>query len=478
LIDPSPTGRATTRFVADRSVRRYDNGRLIVGGSPLVVQRLTDAGAALLTRVLDGEQATSPNERALVARWVSAGLVHPVPAAGDVDRSHWFNVTVVIPTRNDDVAATVASVGPVGRIVIVDDGSTIPIDEGRLRACAAAPLAVIRRERPGGPAAARNDGLLRAETELVAFVDADVVVGPYWLDGLLAAFADPKVGVVAPRIRSTPGDRLLDKVETQFSPLDLGGEPARVIPFGRVSYLPTACLIARRDALVDGFDVRLRFGEDVDAVWRAVDAGWTVRYEPSVVVHHHPRSTWSAWFRQRRGYGSAAAPLGQRHPGRVAPAACHPLTAMAWLLIGLGWPLVGTTSAAAGSLLFWRSLASLPERATLTWQLAVKGQWSAGVALAEAVRRAWWPLVLPAALCWKRARLLLAISVAAAWWGPREPDGMSTPMRGAVRVVDDAAYSVGVWQGILRVRSLRAVVPRLRWKTNMRERGPNRAEPG
>ena len=52
----------------------------------------------------------------------------------------------------------------------------------------------------------------------------------------------------------------------------------------RVAYVPTAALLVRRAALGDGFDESLRNGEDVDLVWRLIEAGWRVRYEPAVQV--------------------------------------------------------------------------------------------------------------------------------------------------------------------------------------------------
>ena len=133
---------------------------------------------------------------------------------------------------------------------------------------------------------------------------------------MLGHFDDRAVAAVAPRVVSAPGDTILAAYEEAFSPLDLGGAPSLVAPGRRVSYVPTAALIVRVAAVdaVGGFDPALRYGEDVDLIWRLASAGHTVRYDPSVVVQHRPRSSWGAWFRPRRSYGSAAAPLARR-PG-------------------------------------------------------------------------------------------------------------------------------------------------------------------
>ena len=99
-------------------------------------------------------------------------------------------------------------------------------------------------------------GLATVTTPLVAFVDSDVVLPDGWLDELLPHFDDPRVGLVAPRIRSTPGTSVLERYEAQRSPLDLGPEPARIRAGTRVSYVPAAAIVVRVDAIreVGGFD--------------------------------------------------------------------------------------------------------------------------------------------------------------------------------------------------------------------------------
>jgi len=87
------------------------------------------------------------------------------------------------------------------------------------------------------------------------------------------------------------------------SPLDMG--PNRIVP-----YVPSAALIVRTPVR---FDETLRYGEDVDLIWRLLDQGHRVVYDPSVVVLHHEADV----LRRRFRYGTSAAPLAARHPTRL-----------------------------------------------------------------------------------------------------------------------------------------------------------------
>ena len=88
------------------------------------------------------------------------------------------------------------------------------------------------------------------------------------------------VGAVAPRVRPVTGPSAAGRYLAARAPVDLGPRKARVAPLTRLSYVPTAALLVRRDAVGRGFDPALRYGEDVDLIWRMVDAGWRVAVRP------------------------------------------------------------------------------------------------------------------------------------------------------------------------------------------------------
>src|SRR5581483_5898215 len=154
----------------------------------------------------------------------------------------------------------------------------------------------------------------------------------------------------------------------------------------------------------------LRFGEDVDFVWRLVESGATVRYEPGALAVHPPRASLRAWTMQRFDYGTSAAPLAARHGSAVAPLVVSRWSAAAWALIGLGAPAAGTALAAATTALLAERLEALDHPWTEAVRLAGRGHLFAGAQVADAVRRVWWPLAV-AGLPSRRVRRALALSL-------------------------------------------------------------------
>ena len=436
---------------------------------------------------------TSTAARHLARRLLDGGLAHPRWSTSPFTAG---DVTVVIPAfgRPEALRTTLEALAQdrarhrghgraapaVAEVVVVDDGSPDP--EASARAATAAGATLVRRAANGGPGAARDTGLAQVTTPLVAFLDVDVVPDPGWLEPLLAHFNDPMVAAVAPRVaaraaatggahgvgrsgrfETTDG---LTLFEQDRSPLDLGPAEARVSPRTRVAYVPTTALVARREAIetVGGFDESFRFGEDVDLVWRLVEAGHVVRYEPSVVVTHPTRPGAAAWLRQRFDYGRSAAPLSQRHPDALAPVSVSAWSAAAWGLAAVGHPGAGMAVAGAAIVQLPRRLGGLARPWAEGLRLAGGGTWAAWRPLSAATTRVWWPVAVAAALTSRRARRAV---VAAAvipplvdWWqGERSVD----PVRYlALRLADDVAYGAGVWTGCLQQRTTQPLRPDLR----------------
>ena len=410
------------RFVCD-ATWRWVGDHAVMAGSPHRLFRLTPAGAQVARRLEVGEDVA---KSALVDRLLDAGAIHPAPLTGiDAAVSRIADVTVVTPQFGGVAARD-------GRIT-VDDASEPPLDG-----------ASVRLHANVGPAGARNAGRRTVDTPFVFFVDDDVDVpeldpvhqdhGAWWA-ALLRHFDDPRVGLVAPRVTGDDG-----------SSLDLGLEPGRVRAGTRISYAPGAALLVRVEAFDDvgGFDPSLRLGEDVDLVWRLDQAGWWCRYEPAATVHHRPRPTFVEQLRQQVKYGSSSGPLALRHPGALAPYASGLWTAASWGMVGAGRYVTGAVLAIGSAARLATANGSSDLDARTVGAVALDGHVAAGRQAQLAIRRAWWPFLVP--LLWsRRARRVLTVAMIAS---PR-------------RVLKDVAFSIGLWRSSIATRSFGPIVPQI-----------------
>jgi mycofactocin system glycosyltransferase len=458
-------------------------GDVLFGGSPARLLRLTGAGVRALAELRGGVIRTQA-AGLLARRLTDTGMAHPRPAAlvsrtGPVaspglvsgpgpDEPAPLPVTVMIPVR-DRAAALARCLAAAGReypVLVVDDGSA---DPGAVAAaCAAHGARLIRRQVSGGPAAARNTALAAVTDGLVAFLDSDCVPPPGWIAALAGHLADPLVAAVAPRIVPTAASS-----RPAAAALDLGPDPARVAPLTKVAYVPTAALLARRAVLGDGFDEALRYGEDVDLVWRLIEAGWRVRYEPAVQVEHDEPASRAVQLARRFRYGTSAAPLTRRHPGAVAPLVLQPWPALTIAaLLGRRPVLAGAAFGASAALLSRRLRASGLPAGGLARPLA-GGVWQTWLGTGRWCGQFAWPaavavLVRPggrrARTRWGRraaAASLLAGPALADWAVSRDGD----PLRHLVgTLADQAAYGAGVYAGCLRERLFTPLLPTVAWR--------------
>ncbi len=273
-------------------------------------------------------------------------------------------------------------------------------------------------------------------------------------------FDDPLEGAVAPRIRGAHGPSRRDRFEERFSPLDVGDRSALVIPNSMVPFVPSACLLIRRNCFGDGFDETLRYGEDVDLVWRLHDRGWLVRYVADVAVTHRARDSWRGWWGQRIRYGQSSSELAQHHGTRLAPFRADTWTLFTWLSVLVGKPMVGLRIIdAARDQLRERLLPTTDNADKVTTELVGRGMVRAGPLMARAAVRTFGVVIVLCALHPKlrrRALTLFIVGTAYRW--------RSTRVRVAdipLGVADDVAYGVGVMSGAVRSRSLGALKPHI-----------------
>jgi mycofactocin system glycosyltransferase len=429
---------------------------LLTGGSPWRLLRLPGGSRAVAERWVHGNEVRVGEER-FARTLVQQGLLHPLfrstATTDDVD--------VIVPVRDD--VATLSTLLESLRglhVTVVDDASS---DARAVAQCAEHFGAdLVRLEENGGPGSARNAGATATQRPLLWFIDVDVALDNARdvLARLQTHFDDPLEGAVAPRIRGAHGPSVRDRFEERFSPLDMGERSALVIPNSVVHFVPSACLLVRRSCFGDGFDESLRYGEDVDLVWRLHDNGWLVRYVADVIVGHRARDSWRGWWRQRIRYGQSSSELATRHGARLAPFRADTWTLLAWTSALMGKPLVGLRIVdAARDQLRERMLTTTENADRVAGELVGRGMVRAGPLMARAAVRTFGMVILLSALHPKlrrRALTLFVVGTAYRW--------RSTRVRAAdiaLGIADDVAYGTGVMSGAVRSRSLGALKPQI-----------------
>ena len=207
-------------------------------------------------------------------------------------------IAILIPAYNaagyvlDALESAARQTRPADQIVVVDDGSTDDTHAAVSRWCSARslPVELIRQEN-GGPSVARNAGLARIRTDLVALLDADDVMEPDHLAQLERAFdvhADLTFAFGVSRITTWSGEEIgrfpgpvLDQVEvlSREAGVWLLGPIYATLIGG--SYIAVAASLVSRSALSSTgcFDESLRSSEDRD-LWLRLSRGGKVAHVP------------------------------------------------------------------------------------------------------------------------------------------------------------------------------------------------------
>jgi N-acetylglucosaminyl-diphospho-decaprenol L-rhamnosyltransferase len=250
------------------------------------------------------------------------------------------DVSVVVPNRDGaglvGRCATAALASGVGEVVVVDDGST----DGSPAEAATAGARVLRS--PGrGFSAAVNHGVAASSGRFALVLNSDCFLEPDAPSLLARALDDdPLLGLCGAALDEPDGSpsrshgHLLTLALVLRQTLGAGSPappPSRASGVQRVSFVPLACVLVRREAWdeIGGLDERYPFYfEDHDVCWRLQAAGWNLGVCWDAHALHvgggsSARREPQRWFRQY--HESRALYLRKRYPR------LWPLYAAAWV---------------------------------------------------------------------------------------------------------------------------------------------------
>jgi hypothetical protein len=215
------------------------------------------------------------------------------------------------------------------------------------------------------------------------------------------------------------------------------------------------------------FDIALRFGEDVDLVWRLDAAGWRIRYDPAVSVQHAEPSRWAALLRRRYHYGTSAGPLANRHPGKLTPFVLHSWSGVAVAGILGRRPLVMATGFAGSVFTLRRALDAAGRGSSPVVRPAASALWHTWLGAGVLATQFASPGLLAAGLMpGRRAGSRRAVVAGLLLAGPmsewRRGDRSLDPVSFALgRICDHIAYGAGVLRGSGRARTVAPLLPRI-----------------
>ena len=181
-------------------------------------------------------------------------------------------------------------------IIVVDNGSSdrsLAILETYLET---GKVSVVRNERNLGVPGGRNQGLLYARGEIVAFIDNDGYAAPSWLEEAVRVLtADPRNGAVAPVVFFNKRKIILNGVGATINRQGYGGDLCFNVPYEfatmpREALYPMGCgMVIRKDVMdrVGPLDaLLLNYYDDTEVGIRIWKLGYRVVAAPDAWVDH------------------------------------------------------------------------------------------------------------------------------------------------------------------------------------------------
>jgi len=247
-------------------------------------------------------------------------------------------------------------------VLVVDDGSTDGTDELARRYG----FSVIRHERNQGISAARNTGLSRATSAIVAFCDDDCTPPVNWTEQLLAAWtANPDVTVLGGLVEVDHPISFTQRYLVYRNPLvpleiELAHDPSVWYRFGRQIRPPRLSMtkaypvysvvganmsMNRVRALeAGGFNEDLVFGEGEEVglceAARALFGEDSVVVDPRVMLAHRFDTSMVKTWRRSFAYGRGAGERWRKHGGWPSLPAVGPAAVVGTAVIAIfSWPL-------------------------------------------------------------------------------------------------------------------------------------------
>ncbi len=208
-----------------------------------------------------------------------------------------MNISAIIPAYNSDefIADAVHSIlkqtRPITEIIIVDDGSTDNTQQ--IVEALPGPISYIKQPNQG-PSAARNTGIKAANSEWIAFLDADDQWTSDKIDKQLKLLRKiPELVLIAGDMAEIDKsgqlitESVLDKhhLLNKFQAIQDRAIPNALAELVTKNFIPTGTVLVNKSALLEAglFNQTIRFGEDLE-LWAKIAAKHPITCIPEVLM--------------------------------------------------------------------------------------------------------------------------------------------------------------------------------------------------
>lgn len=161
--------------------------------------------------------------------------------------------------------------------------------------------------------AARNSAIRASDSDLLAFVDADMTLPDDWLSSVITEYQTSDAEFMASNVDLTlPDDPTFAAKYDRHT-----GFPVETY-IKTQHFAPTCCLIISRSVFADIglFDDRLHSGGDKEFGTRAYQADYEIQFIPDITVHHPTRNAVSALVDKASRVGRGHCQLQRYHPSQ------------------------------------------------------------------------------------------------------------------------------------------------------------------
>lgn len=204
-----------------------------------------------------------------------------------------MKTSLIVPAHNsaatieENLQSLLRQRGEGFEIIVVDDGST---DNTRDLVEKYSVRLITQENR--GPAAARNNGAMKAAGDILVFTDSDCIVGDRWLLEMLKPFSDTKIVGVQGRYKTTQRELI-----ARFAQYEIEERYEKMSKHKYIDFVGSYSAAYRKDVFLDagGFDERfpIASGEDPDLSFRLAAMGHRMVFNPNALVYHrHPNTLW------------------------------------------------------------------------------------------------------------------------------------------------------------------------------------------